>query len=169
MWEKLVELVVGKALDRVFRQRTPREQLAKAVVKLLTAMDTCHETYTSYNSNSTAFRSDKDKLRERWFGALLEMGESIGELRSVFEIHDLELGQIVGDYFWKEKPSTSTPAIKYDIAEGILEKIPHPAQSLTEDTQSADFDLAITKLKDFIRDTLKLTPEEILIAQKSIR
>jgi hypothetical protein len=165
MGEKLVELFVGAAL----RPQTPWEQLAKAVVKLLTAMTTCHEAYMAYNSDANLAHNDEAALRRRWYDAVTQMGDSIAELRTVFAIHDVELGQIVGDYFMREKPvAYKSYMFKRDVAEGILEKVPLPARTLTEDTQSTDFDIAIAKLKVFIRDTLKLTREEILSAQNSI-
>jgi hypothetical protein len=86
MWEKVIEVFVGKGLDRLLKERTPRKKLAKAFVELYEAINGCHEAYSG------------EQDPNEWKFSIDRLSRSVKKLSVVLEIHEPELLEMAKSY-----------------------------------------------------------------------
>ena len=198
MWVKILELLLGKILDRLPRERTPRERLVRALVDLFGAMTTCHQAYMAFRHVeerhlSTWQRSlpnDEFDARiefwryarvdsEEWQRAIVGVARDLDHLRLVLDIHDPELLSVLNSYIngrslaFEAARAKSHP-VAY-IAGAIGRGLPGSDMSEPEYYASLqagdckDFEAAITKLRGFMLEDLHLSAEEIMSGRKQHR
>ena len=155
MWEKAFEVFIGKALDRVLKERTPRKKLARAFVDLYDSINCCHEAW---------FRGFTTPVSD-WAFAIERLSRSIKQLTIVLDIHEPELLNILQDYHDTETAGLLTTRVdgrlsKYDVAAAfIFQRI---RETDNNERERQRYDHVMKELKEFIRDKLKLTPEDLL-------
>jgi hypothetical protein len=163
MWQKILEIFAGKAIDRLMEKRTPRKKLAEAFVDLLTSMNSCHEAYlSSYGGPGST--------SEEWWQAIVVLGASVDKLTAVLEIHEPELLEALKDYSVRETLdfAYSSHQSKDEYRRELTQRVPNNlmiADIISRDLYEkggVDYDEAIAQLKKVMREKLKLTPEEIV-------
>ena len=162
MWQKILEIFAGKAIDRLMEKKTPRKKLAEAFVDLLTSMNSCHEAYLSTYAGPGS-------TSEEWWRAIVRLGTSVDRLTTVLEIHEPELLEALKDYSAREtlEFAYSSHQSKDEYRNEPAQRVPNNlviADIISRDLYEkggVDYDEAVAQLKVFMRDTLKLTPEEI--------
>ena len=151
MWEQIIELLLGKALERLKDRNTPRNRMARAFAAVFVSLQKCHAEWE---------RCLTRNCREEWLGYVNELATRIDGLRVLLEIHQPELLKILDDYGRSEArvskyigkmPETelTSLAIKEAFSPAMLSEV------------DGEFELAMEKLRKFMRDELKLTPEEL--------
>lgn len=188
-WERIIELLLGKALERLKEKNTPRRQMTKAFVGLFVGMKDCHREYIKHRVQARNFwKENADKLFDKtgklslselpefwgldnqpWRRTIGHLAVRIDKLRILLEIHDPALLDALNNYTIVEGFACDLTGMKLEgrgyatrqIAEAIVEK-GVVSWDGDEKDDSIEFDSVMEKLREFMRDELKLAPEELL-------
>jgi hypothetical protein len=197
MWTKILELLLGKALDRFGREKTPRERLARAFTVLFESMTACHQAYLAFRADTAIClltwqhspADDEFQAREKfwrsveaagkeWLRAIIVVARALDGLRVVLDVREPELLTKLDSYIDGESLAfyaargEQTP-IAY-IAGAIGRSLPGSsvadpeAFTALQERDRADFESAISKLRDFMRNDLRLSGEELLGGQEAV-
>jgi len=181
-WERIIELLLDKALERLREKNTPRKRMTKAFVALFTSMNNCHREYRKYRVEINKLWQENPpeemapEILERiaalnnqqWKRAINDLAIRIDRLRILLEIHQPELLDALDNYTIVEGlinrlADTDLKTISsatWEIAEAIIEK--GVVVWDRDQKTSVEFDLVMERLREFMRLELKLTPEELL-------
>jgi hypothetical protein len=175
MWEKLLEIFFGKALDWLQQSRAPRHVLARSFAHLYVRLSACQSAWNDYTAASGGNRTD---LRRAWLAEVDRLSSSVQELRLLLDIHDPELLSVFYRYIIDERIAArlGDHRIKDYLNRKAGRKRKKARKFETEliglaisIRQEGDYDIqedqcleVMVKLKDFMRDKLQLTPEELI-------
>ncbi len=148
MWEKLIELTIGKWLEL----QTPQRKTARLLVTLLSILRNCQEAYLHYSQEQTKESLDewKDQVE-----ALVLSHSALHDALDVFspEIHDLI------DRFGKDENTLVLEGGK-NQKRNLRKLIEENSMLVDPDEQIADFNRACEKLREFIQQNYE--PEDVI-------
>jgi hypothetical protein len=162
MWDKVIGLLIGKAIRVVEKETAPRTRLSKAFVELYRALTECHGAWLAMLARD----GDTQELVEYWAKGLVRLSKAINKVRVLLGIHEPELLSGLATYGASEtyllKVFTSQSAEIQRISRALESNLP---EAYTHKGSKADgFDELLSQLQKFMRTKLKLKPEEIIIA-----
>jgi hypothetical protein len=168
--DKIVEIILGKAVDRLLAARAPRKRLAKGFLELFEALTNCHNTYLAYEAKyqgQKGLRIDEDE----WHAAVLRLARSIEKLSSILQIQKPDLFIPISRYAYEELVSSQIPAHMTEDSAKLYLIVKHEADIFFPDKDNdldqgdQNFEMIVSSLRSFMTTDLKLTPEELIDAK----
>jgi len=108
--------------------------------------------------------SEAEKLREEWAKAVNQLAQDIENTRLLLEIRDPELLQALEEYHIREYIYLAPDAIEEqpDRIRRISRAFDSNCQDGRGFAKFGDYSAAVSRLRNFMQEDLKLTAEEIL-------
>jgi hypothetical protein len=168
--EKLVTLLIGKAADRLLVPRTGRQKLAGAFVKLFCSLHECEASFAVYRQyHSARLKEGRGYESElfsdvglKWLQSVHAVEHAISRVATILDIHAPDVGAALAEYLDGE----SKFIFEHELSESLLDSL--MVTKLVKDDLGFGMEIddtfnnAVAKLKSFMRDDLKITPEEML-------
>jgi hypothetical protein len=158
-WVKIVDLLLRRGLEHIERRQEPRRKLARSFVQLLRSVNKCHVLYLEYEKIGFEGTDEGQIAHRKWANSITDLARSIDSVRTLLEVHDDELLQFLQGYLYDDMRFVDSLTTKDSYPVRLLA---HAIEDQLDETDFPSTELVTTRLKEFMRDRLKLSPEEII-------